>query len=120
MLALEIDQFTWIAIGNICLLLGYLIFLREERKKWREGFLIANPDWQNYEHLWKLYKLLAEGRIYLGPSLHGERLEDWHMKVVKALDEWKSDYKHYYLLNDKPNLGHRICQLEQTLDWIMS
>lgn len=118
-LALQIDQLTWIGIGNVCLLAGYLLFLKEERKKWRKQFLTVNPDWQKYEHLWKLYMLLAKGRTFLQSGLHGEQLEDWHEKVIKILDEWKPDYKQYYLLNDKPNLGHRICQLEQTLDWIL-
>jgi len=118
--ALEIDQFTWIAVGNICLLIGYLIFLKEERKKWTKQFLVVNPEWRDREHLWVSYRLLAEGHIYLYKSgLHGEKLEDWHARVCAALENWSPEYKKYYLLNDKPDLGYRVRYLEQTLDWIL-
>jgi len=117
----EIDQIAWIGIGNIGLLIGYLLHLYDERKKWRLAFLTTNPQYREFELLWKLNRLLSHARFYLRPgNLPGEgKLEEWHGEVIKTLEEWNRDYKDYYLLNDKPNLGHRVCQLEQTLDWIL-
>lgn len=119
--SLEISSFIWIGFGNLALFAAYLLFLADERRKWGREFLYKKPEYRSYEYLYQLHKLLAKARsdFNSGNVPNDTQLEQWHTKVVNTLKAWNSNYLDVYLMNDKPMMGDRIRQLDETLNFIV-
>ena len=132
--SLGLSQLTWIAIGNLLLLLGLWWSFLAQRKEfenkfeiwkndYRRNFLANNPEFRKYEKLWVLHCLLSEAKQYLSrgglPGGEGAH-QDWEEKVETSLRQWNPDFLNYYKLNLAPNdpLEKRVRKLEETLEWI--
>jgi hypothetical protein len=97
--------------------------IEKDRVEFRSGFLQRNPDFDQYEKVFKLYRLLAEAKFYFlhGTPLPGSKQQDWNEKVELLLRDIRPNYLDYYKLNlgqDSP-FGQRVCTLEQTLEYIV-
>ncbi len=129
-----ISQLGWIAVGNILFFGGILWSFRVQRKEldkkfeawkgdYRITFLRRNRQFNYYQKLWSLHRLLSQGKIHAPtggfPGGEGE-LAEWSERVETLLTEWQSDYLDYYRLNlnQDSSLAQKVAKLAETLEWI--